>query len=538
MKKVALLLASASLLTACHPDNPPLSAVTKPVQPAAVEKPGPLNFEKTFGYFKSQSTAEQQKHNENTISVFFTAKQPNGQALEGLTVPDVVVTENRTNVSPFTLETINRKEDQKPVEIALVIDVTGTMVPLIEEAKLRLKEFVESDKAKNLNLRLCVATFGDRTVKRCNRFFEINSGRNGEPQRRSFLNELAAVRAGTRENDPGFPSLDENPMGAVVDMAQSPWGADALHFVILVTDWGFLYSPDNQQNIGSRAPTMKQVNEAIARKNMKIFAITRTEHTHTITSKLEKNCTWVDQASRSQHCVWDGFNTPFQGEPGIVQASGGEHFNFDQVRTGVIKFESILDKIVRNVSVTYKLTYVVEQVQGLNPTLPKEGRDIQLGLRDPNRGTLQKSAVESSVPTGRPEYKQEFTLSDNAISNDGLQVTMQGQPVNPNEFSINGGKIRFKSVPPPGVKMTFDYFFENPDLNLKLEPIRMRGGLNANNTRVWLNDSETSPGDILFNPDASGNTSVSLNNTALSAPQYKIRERKEVKVKIVSNAAP
>jgi hypothetical protein len=535
MKNAVWIVAFATVLTACHPDNPPLSGASKPATPAAVEKPGPLTFETSFGFFKSESTAEQQRFDQNTITSFFTAKGSNGRSIENLTVNDIGVTENRINVSPFTIEIADRTEIQDTVEIALVIDITRSMVPLIAEAKKALKAFVSSPQAENLHLRLCLSTFGDYTVKKCSSFFDIKPKEAGAVQRRDFLSALSRIEAYRGSDDPGHNDHDENPMGALIDMSKAPW-SKGQKFVILVTDAGFLYSPDNQGVIGNRAPTMKQVNDAISESGMKVYAVTRTKHQQTF-GKLDKNCSWIDQAARTQSCVWDGYNTPFQGEKSIVETSNGAYFDFDAVLRGEVQFSSILEKIVRDVSITYKLTYVVDKVQGLNPTLPINSRNVQISLKDQGRGTIAKQSTQSSMPTGRAQEKQEFNVSENAIDGSSLTVTMDGRPLSKDEYSVSKGTVRFKAAPPQGSKMVFSYFHENPDLNLKLEPISMRGSLTAKNTKVYLNGVETRDGDALFSKDVSGNTSVGFSKNIMAANDpYQIRRNQRLDVKIVGNA--
>jgi hypothetical protein len=534
---IALIAGLSGFLTACHPDNPPLSGLSQPAPPAAVNKVGPLTYESTFGFFRSEATAEQQKHNENTITTFFTAKQPDGKTIENLKAEDINVTENRITVNPFTLELADRKETQQPLDIALLVDITGTMKDLIKEARNRLKEFVESPEAKKLHVRFCVSTFGDTTVKHCRRFYDIKPGQAGDAQRRDFKDELSRLEAFRGAGkDPGYPDYDENPMGALVDVANAPWGADSLRFVILMTDWGFLYSPDNQGTIGDNAPTMKAVHEAINKKGLKVYAIARTEHTFDSRKAPEKNCTVTNAATNTQHCVWHGFTTPFQELPGIVTPD--RYFNFDAVLSGQTKFTSILDQIVRHVSVTYKLTYVVEKVQGLDPTLPEGQRDVQISLKDPSRGATTKTGTQSSVPTGRPQYKRSFVLSDSAIRGDNtFKATVNGQPVTANEYTVSSGEIRFKTAPAPGAKMKFEFFYDNSDLNLKLEPIVMRGGLNASNTEVHLNGIKARAGDVNFESDASGNTGVSFSKSIMAANDpYAIRRNQSLHVKIVSSA--
>ena len=523
IRSTAGVLLASILLSACTVTNPPLTGETKAPPPAVAPKLGPKTFEKTFGFSKSEATQEQNKFDENTVSVFFQANK-DGNSVNDLKVQDLVVTENNVAVSPFTLSADVERSNQV-ADIVFLVDVTGTMVELIETAKVRLKEFINSSRKAGYHTRMCFSTFGDYTVKKCTRFFDNNpKDPSTEAQVRELLSELTKIHAYRGEGqDPGYPDLDENPMQALVDAAKAPWGADSQRFVILVTDWGFLYSPEN---IGEQAkkgklpnpPTIPQVHQAIKDSQMKIFAVTRTQHTH-----------------RGQNLVWDGYNTPFQGQPGIVQVSGGEHFDFDKVLAKQITLDQIFERILKRINTTYKLTYVVDKVPGLDPTLPVAQRNVDIRLTDPAKGTTKKASTLSSMPTGRPNYQQTFKISDQNIQQGTMQVFMSDKEVAASEYTVTKGEVRFKAVPPAGSKLRFVFLYEAIDQNLRLEAISLRGALTAQNTKVYLNDIEMPVSDDMFARDIDGNSSVTLpGSVKASNDPYGIRKNQGLKVKVVT----
>ena len=522
IRNIFAALLAAIFLGACSVTNPPMTGPIQTPLPAVDPKLGPRTFEKSFGFSNSESTMEQLKFDENIVSVFFQAEK-DGVSVNDLKPQQLTVSENNIPVSPFDLSADVERSNQV-ADIVFLVDITGTMVELIETAKVRLKEFIKTSRERGYHTRMCISTFGDYTVKKCNFFDNNPKDPSTETQVKGLLKELSQLQAYRGAGrDPGYPDLDENPMQALVDTAKAPWGADSQRFVILVTDWGFLYSPEN---IGKNAeagklpapPTIKEVHAAIKASQMKVFAVTRTKHSHA-----------------GKDLVWDGYNTPFKDEPGIVQASGGEHFDFDKVLRREISLDHILERILKRINTTYKLTYVVDKVQGLDPTLPVANRNVTIKLTDPAQGVVKKTSTLSSIPTGRPQYKQNFKLSDQAIQPDTMKVLMGDKQVAPAEYTVTKGEVRFKTTPPAGSKLRFVFLYEATEQNLMLEPISLRGTLTPTNTKVYLNDKEASADDVVFAKDLEGNSSVTLANGIMASNDpYGIRKSKALKVKIVT----
>ncbi len=473
-------------------------------------------FEKSFEFSPSEVTVQQQSYDENTVSVLFQVLK-DGKSVGSVSESDLRVEENGVPVTPFKLSAQTERINQV-ADIVFLVDITGTMVELIETAKKRLAEFIKSSRANGYHTRMCIATFGDYTVKKCSRFFDNNpKDKSTEAQVKELLSELAQLHA-FRGNgkDPGWPDLDENPMGALVDVSKAPWGADSQRFVILVTDWGFLYSAGNQGTIGDKAPTMKQVTDAIAAAQMKVFAVTRTQHTH-----------------KGQALVWDGYNTPFQGEPGIVQSSGGEHFDFDKVLKGEISLTSILQRILDRLNTNYKLTYVVDQVPGLNPSLNLDKRDVKVAVQNPALGEVTVGTTLSSIPNGRPEYKRNWKVSEEALQADSVQVFVGDTELSKSEYQAQNTDVTFNSVPKPGSKIRFSFYNENFRKHLRLEPMSFSGLIDLSNTKVYLNGIEARPGDVIFAKDLEGNTTLTLSEEVLKINDpYAIRANRGLKMKV------
>lgn len=499
-------LLATLILGACAPSNP-----WTEVHPGKQEV-----YEKRFNLAPSEATFQQKRYDENEMSVFFRVLK-DGQTVNNLQGSDLQVQENGVNVSPFTVSH-ETKKSKEVADIVFLVDITGTMVELIETAKLRLAEFIKTSRAQGYHTRMCISTFGDYTVKKCSRFFDNNpDDKTTEAQVKELVSELAQLQA-YRGNgkDPGWPDLDENPMGALVDAAKAPWGENSQRFVILVTDWGFLYSPTNQGTIGDKAPSMKQVTEAIKSSQMKVFAVTRTEHDH-----------------KGEHLVWDGYNTPFQGEPSIVQSSGGEHFNFDKVLKGEIPLTSILQKILDRLNTTYKLTYVVDQVPGLNPSLTVDKRNVVVKLKDGSVGQVEPGSKLATMPKGRPEYQTVWKASDEKVDTNTMQVFVDGGELRSSDFSVENGTVKLKEVPKPGADIRMKFVYENFEKNLRLEPIAISSGYDPSKLTVYLNGIQAKEGDFVLQKDTENHLSVSVAEGALNTSDpYGVRKNLGLHVKI------
>jgi hypothetical protein len=490
------------VITACAPANPNLVVPNPPIKPS--EDLGTHLFE----FSSAQRTFEQARFDENIISVFFRAEKE-GKSVDDVKASELHVQENGTKVTPFSLGADSEKFE-KVADIVFVVDITGTMTAFIESAKKRLKEFINSSRAKNYHTRMCISTFGDYTVKKCTHFFDNNpKDPSTTTQVSELLAELAQLQAYKGEGkDPGWPDLPENSLGALIDASKAPWGPDSQRFVILVTDWGFLSSPDNRGSIGDKAPFMKDVTKAIKDSQIKVFAVTPSK--------------------------WPGYNSPFQDEPGIVQSSGGEFFEFADVLKGRISLDHVLQRILFNIQTTYKLTYTVEKVAGLNPKTPVAQREIKVSLTDSNRGAVHVKSVLSSMPIGRDPYLQIWKIEGEPIHQKSLRVYIDGKEAGASDFSVNGNEVHFTAVPKPGTQLRFVFFFEAIEKNLRLEPITVKGISNSGNTKVYLNEKEARAEDVIFEQDLEGNTSLRLAPSLMANNDpYEIRKNQSLKVRIV-----
>ncbi len=533
-KSLGALLIMVSFLAACQqpknadltgyiPPAPPKPVVppTPPPPPPPPEPPPPLlkDFEEFFDFSHSEVQAEQSQFDKNNVSVLFQAMD--GEvSINDLKSKDLVVTENSKTVSSFALEESDRQRHTQVADIVFLVDVTTSMGPFIESAKQHLKDFTRYARKEGYRTRMCISTFGDYTVKKCDRFYENDPSKpNTEVQVKELLTELAALRAYKGSEDPGAPDYPENSMGALIDASTAPWAEGSLRFVILVTDADFLSSPNYQGYIGDKAPRMSEVTKAIKDSQMKVFAVTRKDH---------KGKQYPNFRS-----TFDGYVTPFEGEPSIVESSQGEHYDFDSVISGKTSLATILRNILNRISITYKLSYVVDQIPELDPTLRIENRDIKIQLKKSGPGEVKLISTSSSMPEGRPRYQKTWVMPKGEIRANTLQVYINNKKVPDTEYTVQGNEISFNEVPAPGSQILYQFYYQDIAQNFRIEPMTLPGTTNAEKTKVFLNDIEAPPSDLIFEKTIEGNTGLRLADRVLSIDDpYKIVESKGLKVKV------
>jgi len=508
MKSLLKSLVAAAVIATlanCSTEAPDLTGSERPAPAAAPKKPSAKNWEENFYFGRKESTVKQDKYDNNSVSVKFRVQSNDGKSVDKLSNADFKVLENNLPIDKFTIAADESKSFQV-VDIVFVVDITGSMGPFIEHAKDRLDEFIRKTHPK-YHIRMCLSTFGDFVVQKCDRFYDNSSA----AQVKEFKNALfnISIKKGQGEFA-GELDREENSMRALVEATKSPWSQDSQRFVILVSDADF-YSPEkpskhfaaHQARPETTAPAMKEVNEAVKASQIKVFSITPPA---------------------------TGYNSPLNGEDDITKTSQGQWFEFRKVIAKQITLDSIFGKILALIDTTYTLTYIVEQNQGLNPTLPVAQRDVSISTP---KGTVKRESVTSSVPTGRPEYKKTWKLSDKRISNDKAQGWIDGKALDKSAFTISGGEVILREVPKAGASLKFTYFYENIVDNFEMKPLIFEGKLNTQNTKVWLNGILARNGDIVFSPDINGDTSVSFGTEVMGANDpYGIRGKESLNIRI------
>lgn len=523
MKHKLVVSLLAVWMVACKSENPALTGTPKPAPPVsyAAAKPDPYSETHEFKFQNSSFTAEQAAYDRNAISISFEVTDANGKSVNGLKDSAFQVLENGQKIAPFKLSA-NTQKFEKLAEIALVVDITKSMGPFIENAKIVLQDFIHSSRERGYRVRFCLATFGDRVVDHCERFYD-----NGDKdQVAELVSNLTKLYAHKGKEDPGGVDIEENPMRALVETTKAQWTPDAQRFVVLVTDADF-YSPDKEndarrakhlayhQSIPEEvAPTSAEVTQAIQSSGVKVFAVV------------------PSRDSKGQAIT--GYTAPLAGQPDVVAASGGTLYDFNQTVNGKKDaIKGIFENILRSITTTYRIDYVEEEVGG-KPDLKLAERKIEIRT---SAGTVTARPATSTMPEGRPQYKQAWQIDSRAIDESRTTVTMNGKALARNEYAVSGGEVRFTKIPPPGAKLAFTFQYVANAENFRVQPVAVKGRPAADTVRVWLNDRLARQNvDYTLDASADGNTNVNFTSAIMNAQDpFGIRAAQGLRVKVTSN---
>lgn len=444
---------------AIEPQPEPTPEPPPPVPPEPIPKYEILEASKIFHFQGSEQNFVQEELDKNKTQLSFQVSRFDGSLVGDLNETAFIFSENKI---PLVKTNFNRNsaEFAQTVDIVFTVDVTGSMAPTIEAAKLNLINFIRTSRKAGYHSRMCLVTFGDYTVRKCNRFFDNNPK---DPatlvQVEELISEITKLKALRGAADPGGLDPEENPLQALIDASQAPWETGDQRFAILVTDAGFLYSPGNQGHIGASAPTWKSLKAALASSQMMVFAATPS---------------------------LPGYNLKFKREAGLVELSRGEWFNYEDLVSGKTSLDSILNRILVHVNTTYVAEYVVEDQEGLDATLPLLNRSIGIELKDKTIGQVIGTQIQSNLPEGRKEYSKVFRLSDKKINRSSLKVWVNDNLVSNFEL-IQEGTIEFSTPPPSGAKIKITYDYQESEDALRLEPFEIETSSLDQTFELYLN---------------------------------------------------
>lgn len=470
-------------------------------------------------YFKlgvSQIEFTQPQLDANDTQVSFQVVLPDGSHITDLKKNDFEILENGRSIPGFQLKS-NSKKIEQAVDIVFAVDITGSMEPTIESAKMRLISFVNKSRANGHHTRMCLVTFGDFTVKKCDRFYDNNpNDPKTEAQVKELISEISKLQALRGVNDPGGLDLNENPMRAIIDAAGSPWQEKSERFLIMITDDGFLYSPGNTGDVGQLAPRYTEVMNALQASQMKVFAATPS---------------------------LAGYNRRFGNSPGIVEASLGEWFNFNGLINGSITLDTILNRIIDRVQTNYLVDYKIDESMGFDPTVPLTDRKIEIKLKDSRTASVLVQTVQSNLPNGRSSYKKNFTITSDSssgkrIHRKSLKVFVNGARTE--SFSLReDGSLEFDHAPPAMAKIEAYYQYESIKDSLNISNIFLKGDLISSEADlvITLNSIIVAMEDYSLVKTLEGDYSIRLSESVLSEDDpYRIREFEGLKVRVIQNA--
>lgn len=452
----------------------------------------------------------QDQWDDNRTSLSFQVLDSNNETINDLLGVDFIVNENGTDFSEFQLKS-NSQQFVQTVDIVIALDVTGSMAPTIESAKSRVINFIRNSRASGYHTRMCLVTFGDYTVQKCDRFYDNDPAKPETlAQVDELISEVTKLRALVGAEDPGGRTFAENPLSAVIDSSIAPWAPNGQRFMILITDARFLYSPSNQGEIGAKAPFYADALNALAASQMNLFLVAPTAA---------------------------GYNSTFLGAPSLVTASQGEYFAFDDLVNGRITLDTVLSRIIQRVRTTYNLNFVADLISGLNPGLPMAERNIKIRLKQNPTAQVRIINANSNLPDGRPNIKMKWKLSDKEIDLSSLVVKINGLTVT-SGFKIVNGELVFQKAPAMGAKIEVSYQFAKIKDSLLFQPMVLGADTDLNGLMIKFNGVKATKKDVQIESTIEGHWTVRPADHVLSEEDpFEIRKNGGLNIQIFRVAA-
>lgn len=467
---------------------------------------------KTLAFNGAPMTSYNQINNtRNQTIINFQAIDSNGNFINSLSPNEVILTENGVEIPNFQLSN-NARQVKPTTDIVFLVDITCSMTPTINSAKSAVINFIRSSRANGYHTRMCLSTFGDYTVQKCTKFYDNDPSKASTmTQVNELISEVTRLSAGCGNQDPGGQDLPENPLRAIMDAESAPYAPGSQRFGILLTDADFLYAPGNPGSLGAAAPVYADTLASLARSQLNLFV-----------------------AAPSN----PGYDRMFGSLPGIVSASNGEFFPYQDLVSGRTTFAAILNRITLRIQTTYTIQYVVDEIPGLDATLPLSSRNIQIRYRQSNTGaTIRMIGVESSMPNGQQALLKKFKISDRLIVPGSVVVSINGVRVMAG-YTISGTDLDFNIAPASGAKIEISYSYQKLKDSVAVEPIIVDGREDINAITIFLNSIKATNADLRFERNLEGHWQVTLNDSVLSEDdRFQIRAKGLLRVRVFRSKA-
>ena len=403
----------------------------------------------------------------NQTSVAFHASDARGYTISDLRPEDVILYENGKLVEDFGLQVKSLPE--RNVDFVFVVDTTMGMDKIVAHLKNQVALFQQGLDAAKLKASFCLLTFADHTEKKCDRMGTLSD----------LKNELGRMKFKLSVDS------NENQLRALIDAVNtSPWRQGARRSIVLVTNAGFSYAPENKGNAGSDAPTYEETFQLLKRSGTAVFVVGPTKT--------------------------KGYDQMFGSLSTLSGASEyGRFYDFSKVENNELKISDLFFDWAHFIPIDYQLNYVVENQQGLNPELPLQQRQMTMSFQNQDwfSGPLY---VSSNLPNGRGAYVKKWKLSKNARGfQKNLKVLVNGEPYG--RFArVNGTHLEMDTAAPAGAEIQVYYDLDRFQEQVKTEIMVLPSNIDfsrfivrANGVSLGLEQirlSQNSQGHYLLNP--------------------------------------
>jgi outer membrane protein OmpA-like peptidoglycan-associated protein/Mg-chelatase subunit ChlD len=188
-------------------------------------------------------------------SVILDARDTNGVYYPALQKSDFTVYQDGKPVFITSVEKISAS-NSIPIDIAFIIDQTGSMRQEVNEVKTNIAEFTQRLAAKGVDYRLALITFSDRIERRYNFTEDVNT----------FINWIDELRIGGGGDD------NENALEGLAEATNLKFRPIAQKLFILITDAMFHQKGDHGD--GTTQYNTQSMAVFLRHQNVRLFAIT------------------------------------------------------------------------------------------------------------------------------------------------------------------------------------------------------------------------------------------------------------------------
>jgi VWFA-related protein len=189
------------------------------------------------------------------VSIILDARDSLNNHYAHLSRSDLIIYQDARPVSIRSLERVSA-ENSLPVDIAFVIDQTGSMQQEVNEVKINIIEFTRRLAMRGVDYRLALLTFSDR-IERYKDFTD---------DVKTFISWVDEVKVGGGGDD------NENALEALFEASSFRFRQSAQRIFILITD--AMYHQKGDRGDGRTDFTTQTMIEFLIRQNIKLFAIT------------------------------------------------------------------------------------------------------------------------------------------------------------------------------------------------------------------------------------------------------------------------
>lgn len=188
-------------------------------------------------------------------SVILDARDSVGNHYPNLRKTDMTIYQDG---SPVTIESLERisADNSVPVDIAFIIDQTGSMSAEVYEVKANIIDFTRRLASRGVDYRLALITFSDR-IERYKDFTEDVT---------TFIGWIDGVKVGGGMDD------NENALEALYEATSFKYRQNAQRIFILITD--AMFHEKGDKGYGRTEFTTETMKEFLLTQNVKLFAIT------------------------------------------------------------------------------------------------------------------------------------------------------------------------------------------------------------------------------------------------------------------------